>query len=682
MKSVRGERSRPGPSTLIPVSRSSQMSHLVENALQTMPQARRAPVPSVPTEVPVRPPRERSLVRSLFQGDALKADVRRFFRVRENGIPGDWDPDSVIAVEQILARDPEGRPGGFLGLLRFACDLREQELSDSTWLEARLWSLLRRRLSTSSGLMLLRSVANAHEILRSLVEDPDPLRRRGFADLLRVLGARTGQPFLEHPRTIDRALWEFSLVLMVRADQYNSEFRGTGARQIRCLDLLFAATCVYIRERGQEPNLSDLRPAVLQTGAPLGPALDSLVRGLAGMPGQTLFPGLVFRDDPRDWVWETGRGLLDGDGLQDRAGQLASCERALLERARAQESWKEEVAYAVHEEFRRELERSLPESRRQPALVATPVAVAVSAEPVAVSPALPRSTTVFDPNATAEGVQAAIAAFDQVLLPGETVEGLPTVGFGMLDLERQGRWIAEGWRTGWTPMGHVWTDHFRSLLGDARVREFMRLDPDWLGGLRDLLTEPDPWLMAGWEDLVRWLYPAVSRQEPMEFRQNQRPGAPPNRTGWDWTVLRLFALTLAEVADAVREPGLAPTCLVVLRHWQFLSARGKALAPRSTEWWQWLSEEVEARAEAEGKRRFPRAAPMDDDWRMRNVAPWLAFPSPSSASVLGTWVSDPVGALHADTSPVHERWASRLSMLTQMQEDSKEEALLDLVQRI
>jgi hypothetical protein len=73
---------------------------------------------------------------------------------------------------------------------------------------------------------------------------------------------------------------------------------------------------------------------------------------------------------------------------------------------------------------------------------------------------------------------------------------------------------------------------------------------------------------------------------------------------------------------------------------------------------------------------------MDDDWRMRHVAPWLAFPSPASAGVLGDWVTDPVAALQSDLHPVHERWASRLSMLTQLQEESKEEALADLLTRI
>ena len=653
------------------------MTRLVETALQGMPSTRKVRPVEVPREVPVRPPRERSLVRSLLQGDGLKADVRRFFRARARGIPSDWDPESVIAIEQVLSADPGGRPGAFLGLLRFSCDLREQAIFETTWHESRLWSLLRRRLSTSSGLVLLRSVANSHEILRSLVEDPDPVRRRGFADLLRVLGVRTGQAFLEHPRSIDRAVWEFCLALAQKADQYNAEPRG-GGRPVRCLDLLFGATFAYIQERGQEPGLSDLRRAAFQAGSHLGPALDVWIRGLSATTGTSLLPGLSTQDDPREWVWTTGRSLLGQPAGVGRTGMLATCERALLERARSQEIWKEEVAAAVHEEFRREMERLLPESRLRPPVPVVTESVSAAALPLVEEAASPAARAAGEGRA----VQEAIAAFDrEPVLAGETVDGLPTVGFGMPDLERQGRWIAEGWKTGWTPGGHVWADHYRSLLGDARVREFMRLDSDWLGGLRDLLTEPDPWMMAGWEDLVRWLYPAVSRQDPLEFRQNQRPGAAAHRTGWDWTVLRLFALTLSEVAGAVREPGLAPSCLVVLSRWQAHSA-AKGSSPRTPEWWGWLSEEVEMRGEAEGNRRFPTVVAMEDDWKMRHMAPWIAFPSSASASVVGDWVDDPVAALHGDTNPVHERWASRLSMLTQLQEDSKEEALKELSGRI
>ena len=641
-----------------------------------MPAIRRPPAAAVQNEVPVRSPRSRSLVRTLLQGDALKSDVKRFFRAREGSLPSSWDPDSVVEIERSLAREPGYREGMFLGLLRYSCDLHDSAQNQTSWTEIRLWSLLRRRLSTSSGLMLLRSVANAHEILQSLLEDAEGFRRRGFCDLLRVIGARTGQILLEHPRLIDRPVWEFSLLLAVRADQFNSELRQVPGRAIRPLDLMFGAVAVYLRDRGLEPALADLRSSVLQTGAPLGPALDGWVRNLRSAQGNSLIPGIQIPDDPRNWIWQTGAALLEQTGLVDRLGRLAACERALLDRARAHESWKDDVAIAVESELRKEIDRAVPESRRMPSAMIKPSAPPPSSQPATEKKLDPRASSDLD-------LQTAMLSFAtgswSVLT--ETTEGIPTVGFGLADLERQARWVQDGWTYGWTPTGHVWAEKYRTLLGDPRIREFLRLGPSWVAGLRELLTEADPWLMAGWEDLVRWIYPARFRPDQIEFRQNERPGAPPHRTGYDWTVLRLLALALAEVAAAAREPGLAPSCLVVLRHWQILS-RSEGLVPMGPEWWNWLSDEVDQRVEAEEHRQFPTRIQSDADWKIRNVAPWIAFPSPVSASILGEWVKNPVDALRSDNHLVHERWASRLSMLTQMQDEAKEEALVELATRI
>ncbi|MEN9307477.1 MAG: hypothetical protein RL173_1409 [Fibrobacterota bacterium] len=652
------------------------MTNLVEIALQGMPPTRRAPAAAIHHVVPVRPPRTRSLVSTLLQGDALKADVKRFFRTRHGSLPVAWDMDMAVEVERSLGREPGYREGGFIGLLRFACDLHESAQVQSSWTENRLWSLIRRRLSSSSGLMLLRSVANAHEILQSLLDDVEGPRRRGFCDLLRVLGARTGQILLEHPRLIDRPIWEFSLLLTVRADQYNSEFRNVSGRAVRPLDLLLGSISVYLRERGLEPALADLRTSVLQTGAPLGPALDAWIRTLRQTPGSSLIPGLEIPDDPRNWIWQTGESLLEQEGLIDRMGRLASCERALLDRARGHESWKDDVALSIESELRKEIERVLPESRRMPSSMLKTDGGDTFHAPEPERKPDPRASSDLD-------LQTAMLSFTNGswAVLSETSEGIPTIGFGLADLERQARWVGDGWKAGWTPTGHVWVEKYRTLLGDPRVREFLRLGPTWIAGLRDLLTDADPILMAGLEDMIRWIYPAKFRPEQVEFRQNQRPGVPVHRTGYDWTVLRLMALTLAEVASAAREPGLAPSCLVVLHHWQQLS-RFRDIAPSSPEWWAWLADEVDQRAEAEGERRFPELVAIDDDWKMRHVAPWIAFPSPVSASILGEWVKNPLEAMKADAHLVHERWASRLSMLTQMQDEAKEEALLELLPRI
>jgi hypothetical protein len=681
------------------------MSTLVEDALQGMSAVRRAPAEAVHQEVPVRAPRTRTLVRTLLQGDALKADVKQFFRKRQASLPAQWDMDVVIQVERSLAREPGYREGGFLGLLRFACDLADASRTETTWTETRLWFLLRKRLSSSSGLMLLRSVANSHEVVQSLLDDPDGARRRGFCDLLRVLGARTGQILLEHPRLIDRPIWEFTLLLTIRADRYNRN--RNSKRIVQPLDVFCGAIFVYLRERGLEPGLAELRSSALQAGAPLSGALDVWVEALQAGAGSSLIQGTRLSDDPRQWIWLTGLSVLEQSGLTDRIGRIASGERALLERARALETWKDDLAIAIEALLRREIDRALPESRRLPfSFVQAENAPAPGADPIppignggtaAGSGRIPSSDGPSPrPDSAVDSEDArdvALAAEQQLRLAmvefggrgwspsTETSEGIPTIGFGLSDLERQARWVGDGWKSGWTPTGHVWADKFRTLLGDPRVREFLRLGPSWVAGLREILTESEPWTMAGWEDLVRWIYPAKFRPIELEFRQNQRPYSPGNRTGYDWTVLRLMSLTLAEVAGAAREPGLAPSCLVVLRNWQRMSPY-RELVPHSQDWWAWLAEEVDQRTEAEANRSFPTPLPLDDEWRVRYMAPWIAFPSPASASVLGEWVRDPLAALHADSHLVHERWASRLSMLTQLQDEAKEEAMSELSRRL
>ncbi len=654
------------------------MANVVEAALQGLSTAPASPGADDPREVPVRAPRSRSLVRTLLQGDALKADARQFFRRRQGFLPDDWEVDRIVEIERVLEREPGYRSGGFLGLLRYACDLFDASSTQTTLTEARLWFLLRKRLSSSSGLMLLRSVANAHDTIESLLADPEPSRRRGFCDILRVLGARTGKIQVEHPRLIDRAIWEFALLLSNRADQANHALGAV--RTVTPLDVFCAAVFVHVRDRGMEPALMDLRRLVLAPGAPMAVALEAWLDALRRTPGNSLIAGTRLPDDPRRWTWQAGVSILEQSGLTDRLGRIATCERALLERARTLESWKNDMAFAIDGLARQEIERHLPESRR--------MSLSLRREEAAPVPPVPEAATgPTDADSSDEALRAALelrsamTSFEGGWHPSETTEGIPTIGFGTPDLERQARWIAEGWRTGWTPSGRIWAERYRSLLGDARVREFLRLGPSWIAGLRDHLGDPEPWTMAGWEDLLRWVYPAASRGLEIEFRQNQRPGSPQNRTGYDWTVLRLLALSLAEVVGASREPGLAPSCLVLVRNWQKLS-RGRNLAPRSQEWWAWLTEEVDLRAEAEGARSFPAPAPLDDEWRMRHLAPWIAFPSPASASVLGAWATDPLSALREDTHMVHERWASRLSMLTQLQDEAKEEAVVDLGRRL
>jgi len=706
--------------------------------------------------VPVRPPRPRNLARQLLEGDGLKADARRFISRRRGALPPDWDVEGIVAAEQALAA-VDTPIGSFLGLLRFAADLQADRNIGRTWAERRWWGHLRRRLSSSSGIVLGRSVADGMEMVRYLVEDADAVSQQGFTDLLRVLGARTGIDVIDQPRLAEKPLWDFAIQLGSRARLWNRT-HPSRARTLLPLDFYLGGVLVFLRDRQAEPSLVDLRTHVFQTGAALAPALDSWLRRFQETPGSSLLTvQLPTQTDPRTWVWDSGKAMVLDD-LSDRQARLAACERGLIDIARREEATREAAAVAVDRVVRDLLKRELPLSRlagpqspapapeapaprttritpvniprreddildlgtlggtrtdpptvrlppRPPAAAAPPrvlpgrarpaVAAAPAADPAPapVRPPVVVSASASDPLALAMQEYETSANLKIVTLTGggaelqstsvvttdlQSLDALP-VGFDLPDLERQAVQLEECLRTGLTPSGRQWIEKYRGLLSDPRVREFLRFPADWIGGLRDLLTSGDPWILAGMEDLVRFLYPAPHRPIEIEFRYNQRFGDPsPVRTGWDWVVLRILALAIAETASGQGDPAFAPTPLVTLRRWHSYS-RARELAPHTPGWWSWLAEEVEARAESVHQQSFQvRAAAELSLWRERYVKPWLAIPSDSSVAALGPWARMPLHHLRKDPAPSTERWANRLSMLGQLLEESKEDILKEL----
>jgi hypothetical protein len=707
----------------------------------------------------VRPPRPRNLARQILEGgDALKADARRFLSHRRGGVPADWNVDGIVEAEEALAA--VGVPGGtFLGLLRFASDLQDDRDIGRTWAERRWWGLLRRRLSSSSGIVLVRSVADGMEVVRHLVEDADPATQQGFTDLLRLVGARTGLDVIAQPRLADKALWEFAVLLASRSRVWNRSHSVT-SRTITPIDIYLGGVMVYAKDRLAEPSLSELRSSVFQTGAPLAPALDSWLRRMQEIPGSSILRvDFAPSSDPRDWLWSTAQQLVL-DARPERLARLAACERGLIDLARRDEATREATAQALEREVRQLLVRELPASRlapqgaqmagvaplpmpvpssrpqtpppRQtlaepsprpasilPSRSTEPATVRIPPRPAAAPMPVSRrgAVTAPPPEPVSRRATSAPAPEPVALLPADplslamqeyetstnlrtitagggfdspppvplvtstdlvTLDGLP-VGFDISDLERQAAQLEECLRTGLTPSGRQWIEKYRGLLGDARVREFLRFPAEWIGGLRDLLSSGDPWILAGMEDLIRFLYPSHARASDIEFRYNHRTGDPsPTRTGWDWVVLRLLALAVAETASGQGDPEFAPTPLVTFRRWQGFS-KARDLAPHTPSWWSWLSEEVEARGESMYRRPFQvRAAAELSLWRERHVKPWLAIPSEASIASLGAWARMPGLALRQDPNPSTERWASRLSMLGQLLEETKEDSLREL----
>lgn len=733
-------------------------ARLVPEAVANVPFMRSVGQDGEPLVVPVRPPRPRNLARQLLEGDGLKADARRFISRRRGALPPDWDVEGIVAAEQALSA-VDIPLGSFLGLLRFAADLQADRNIGRTWAERRWWGHLRRRLASSSGIVLGRSVADGMEMVRYLVEDADAVSQQGFTDLLRVLGARTGIDVIDQPRLAEKPLWDFAILLGARSRLWNRT-HPSASRRVLPLDFYLGGLLVYLRDRQAEPSLVDLRSQVFQTGAPLAPALDAWLRKLQDCVGSSLLTvQLPSPSDPRTWVWDSGKSLVLDD-LPDRPARLAACERGLIDIARREEATREAVAVALDRLVRELLRRELPLSRlagpapaepppeapaprttRMPAAsvarrevdmldlasldsprssdpptVRLPPRPPPAPVPPRLAPGRSRPSTPEPLVASSRGAAQAVPvsvvtqgpsdplalAMQEyetsanmkivTLSPGgheahspqivttdlQSLDALP-VGFDLPDLERQAVQLEECLRTGLTTAGRHWIEKYRGLLSDSRVREFLRFPAEWIGGLRDLLTSGDAWILAGMEDLIRYLYPAAQRPQEIEFRYNQRFGDPsPVRTGWDWTVLRLIALAVAETASGQGDPSFAPTPLVTLRRWHSYS-RARDLAPHTPGWWSWLSEEVEARSESVHQQSFQvRAAAELSLWRERHVKPWLAIPSDSSIAALGPWARMPLHHLRQDPAPSAERWANKLSMLGQLLEESKEDILKEL----
>lgn len=723
---------------------------MVRGALGTVSNSRPLPSDGEPSSIPVRPPRPRNLARQILEGDALKADAKRFLARRGDSVPSDWTAEGILDAEQALAA--VGTPGGtFLGLLRFAADFQDDRQMGRTAAERRWWGLLKRRLASTSGVALIRSVADGMDLMRHLVEDSDVTTQQGFTDLLRLVGARTGVDVIAQPRLAEKVLWEFSVLLASRVRTWNRS-HSQDPRRIVPLDFYLGGMMVFMADRQAEPTLVELRENVFRIGAPLAPALDAWLRRLQEIPGTSLLRVPMPPDsDPRKWVWSVGQ-QLPSDLRPARLARIAACERALLDQARREESLRAEAALAIENSIRSIFERELPASRLASPVAANPNPGTRSVVPPNPVPAVAAGAVIpqaipMDPGIVASGTRPVSAPLpprppatvaprslrerprdisseppvslpplhtppvevssplvvamqdyetsvnlrtislpvhterlDFVDVTAGTLDALP-VGFDVPDLERQAMLVEECLRTGYTTQGRVWVEKYRSLLGDARVREFMRFPSDWIGGLRDLLTSGDPWFLAGLEDLVRYLYPVRSRPDQIEFRYNQRTGdTGPYRTGWDWVVLRLMALAVAETASGVGDPQFAPTPLVAVRRWHVLST-SRNIAIHTPAWWGWLSEEVEARTEAVYRKPFQvRAAAELSLWRERYVKPWLAIPSEASVSSLGAWARNPLHALRQDEAPSGERWANRLSMLGQLLEESKEDVLREIVE--
>jgi hypothetical protein len=138
--------------------------------------------------------------------------------------------------------------------------------------------------------------------------------------------------------------------------------------------------------------------------------------------------------------------------------------------------------------------------------------------------------------------------------------------------------------TGLSPEGQGWWDDFLRILeslGGERCT--------WAMQAR-LLAEPA--LMAGFEDLVRFIYPAPVRPGRLSYRCLDRfPPDPRNEA--DRVVLDVL---MAACDECLQTNAPQPVPLVAVRRWQAQS-NARLLPSHSPDWWIWLEREGALRAE-------------------------------------------------------------------------------------
>jgi hypothetical protein len=201
-----------------------------------------------------------------------------------------------------------------------------------------------------------------------------------------------------------------------------------------------------------------------------------------------------------------------------------------------------------------------------------------------------------------------------------------------------------------------------------------------VAGLREVFTVADPWMMCGVEDLLRYIYPQVSRPQHLEFRYKERHGdTTSSRPSYDWVVLRLIAVAVYESLATMDAGAQSTPPLAVVRRWQTLSRASREPSHTPT-WWGWLVETVDAHCENVGH-TFPLRRPPNPRWREQYMRPQLAIPTADAFAALEAWAHTPLASLLADPTG-SERWASRFSMLSQFLDEAKEDALGVLLAKI
>lgn len=620
------------------MSLSKQAASLAARCARSKAEADSSPE-SAPSSFSVRfrPPRSEAGVLGLLGVDPMWGDIRRFFKQRSEQLASqEWTPSAVREVEKSLLEDSAQLRGSFLGCLRHVCDMEQAIGRGMTPAEAGFVRKLRRKLESRTPFLKGALAKHAEELLREAEDAGDWNALLGLCDLARVLGARTGRNPLHQPLVSDSVFWEVLFGLALQARSWNRLHKRDGMRRVRPLDVYVGAS-LCAPEGGEILSLSQMRTSATD-GAWMTGTLDRWLHEIVQHPGDSLITRPEW-STPWTWLRQAADQIL-ASPVGTRGAVVNTIARALQEMG-----WDADRPKSVGAGRLQAILEEMATTRRSDVQVVTPKVRAPVPET-----GIGFETGSFSIFQEEDSRHAEPVAGGGFVAPARSPER------AVFRDEFKERCLA--WKTslltGVTPHGQAWWEDFLGLLDGA--------GGDRATWARSLREGADPTLVCGFEDLVRYLYPAPVRPGRLTFRCLDR--FPPDvRDERDQAVLDL----LYSACDECFGTAPQPTPLVAARRWQALSD-ARLLPSHSPDWWRWLAQEGAARA-AQVLVQAPKVLPVGDR------SDFLALP----ACAEGT--AESLLALAGDLGKDPVKANEELHALGATIETAKEQALRDLLTR-
>jgi len=506
-------------------------------------------------------------------------DIRKFFRQRSEQLSmQEWTPAAVREVERSLQEDSPELRGSFLGCLRHVCDMELAIERGMTPAEAGFIRRLRRKLESKTPFLKSPLSKHAEDLIRSAHDNQDWKALLGVCDLARVLGVRIGRNPLQHPLVSDAVFWEVLFGLSLQARAWNRLHKTQGARQIRPLDVYIGASIVPA-EGGEVPTLSLMRGAA-SSGSWMSGSLDRWLQEIIQQPGDSLIP-LPAWTTPWSWLRQAADQIL-ASPVGTRNAVVNTIARALQEMGWDADRPKDRASARLQKMI-----EDLAARQQGNAPIVRPSSATQRIAPDAGLGFETGSFSIFQPEELAGGDVASAA------------KSAPSQEKAVFRDQFKEKCLA--WKasigSGLTPDGRAWWEDFLRILGTLPGER-----REWASNMKD---NADTALIAGFEDLVRFFYPAPVRPGRLTFSCLDRYPPDP-RDGKDLVVLDM----LYSACDECLGTSAQPTALVAVRRWQAQS-NARLLPSHSPGWWDWLAQEGAVRAElvqVQESRIFPAGA--------------------------------------------------------------------------